>query len=84
MKFFIFNDTWKSISKFGDNAHFPDELNFKNKVTLKFRKYTDFANYLDSHQEFKNKVMLVSSNVGLSNKVIFNGVSIFVEGRGFV
>ena len=64
---------------------FPESVNWKNTQKLSFKKYTDIANYLDSHVELKNKVMLVKShNQVMGSKVIFDGVDTFIEGRGHV
>lgn len=80
MQLTILKQEWEN----GDQ--FPQRLNFKHKIgRFPFRKYTDIADYLDSHPEFKNKVMILRShNQVMGKKVIFDGVDTFIEGRGHI
>ena len=59
----------------------------KSKVILRksFKSYVDMANFLDENEEkYKNKVMFIrnSNEVGLSRKVVFDGVNCWVENYG--
>src|SRR3990167_1445254 len=84
LKLIITNQNWQTVKNV-DNAEFPNTVNWKTATKILFSKYTDIAEYVEKHKNLKNRVMLVKHpKQVLGNKVVYDGVNVYVENRGFV
>ena len=83
----IMNVKYNHRSKYLDDVWFDGDVKKARTIKKKsFRGFVDMANWLDKNKGYKWHVMYARSSkaIGLSKKVVFDGVGVWVENNGVI
>jgi len=70
-----------------DDAWYKGDISKAKLIKKKtFKGYIEMAEWLEKHKKYKWNVMFVrtANMIGLSKKVVFNGISVWVEDYGLI